>query len=212
MSRRRVLRRIVKIDESKCDGCGLCIPACPEGAIRIVDGKARLVSEALCDGMGACVRECPKGAIVLEEREAEPFEAEGTHGPHQPAAGELSWPIKLELINPRSPAISNRTLVIAADCVPFVYPSLRRDFPGFVASGCPMFGDLSLYRDKVAGMIKHNQVPLLRVVRMEVPCCSKLVDVVAEAVRRAGKRVGLEEDVIGIDGSFVSKRAVEVVG
>jgi len=66
-------REIIKIDEVKCNGCGLCIPSCPEGALQIIDGKARLVSDLMCDGLGACIGECPEGAIEIEEREAEPY-------------------------------------------------------------------------------------------------------------------------------------------
>ena len=66
-------RNIIKIDEAKCTGCGLCIPNCPEGAIQILDGKARLVSDLSCDGLGACLGHCPEGAISIESREAEPY-------------------------------------------------------------------------------------------------------------------------------------------
>ena len=67
-------RKIITIDEEKCTGCELCIPNCPEGAIQIIDGKARLISDLLCDGLGACLGHCPEGAITIEEREAEEYD------------------------------------------------------------------------------------------------------------------------------------------
>lgn len=67
-------RKIIKIDEEKCNGCGICIPNCPEGALQIIDGKARLVSDLSCDGLGACIGHCPRGAIEIEEREAEDYD------------------------------------------------------------------------------------------------------------------------------------------
>ena len=72
------VRKIITIDEAKCDGCGLCLPNCPEGALRIIDGKVRLISDLFCDGLGACLGHCPVGAITIEEREAEPYDEKKT--------------------------------------------------------------------------------------------------------------------------------------
>lgn len=70
-------RKIIKIDEEKCDGCALCIPSCPEGALKIVNGKAKLVSESFCDGLGACLGDCPAGALIIDELEVEEYDEEG---------------------------------------------------------------------------------------------------------------------------------------
>jgi Pyruvate/2-oxoacid:ferredoxin oxidoreductase delta subunit len=84
-------RQIIKIDQEKCDGCGLCVPSCAEGAIVIVDGKAQILADKYCDGLGACLGECPVGALIIEEREADEFVgpapgAPGEHGHPEPHA------------------------------------------------------------------------------------------------------------------------------
>ena len=70
----KVFRKIIEIDEEKCDGCGQCVPGCAEGALQLIDGKARVVADKYCDGLGACMGECPTGALSLIERETDEFD------------------------------------------------------------------------------------------------------------------------------------------
>ena len=74
MTTTKTIRKIIRIDEKKCNGCGVCVPACAEGALQIIDGKAKIISEKYCDGLGACLGECPQGAITIEQRDAEEFD------------------------------------------------------------------------------------------------------------------------------------------
>jgi Pyruvate/2-oxoacid:ferredoxin oxidoreductase delta subunit len=140
-------RKIITIDEEKCNGCGLCVTACAEGALQIIDGKARLISETYCDGLGACLGECPQDAIIMTEREADAFDEKAveTHLATQKAplacgcSGNLvreikpigikdatipmpsqlaNWPIQLMLVPTNAPYLADADLVISADCVP----------------------------------------------------------------------------------------------
>jgi NAD-dependent dihydropyrimidine dehydrogenase PreA subunit len=152
-----MLREIVSINEELCDGCGQCVPACREGALRIVDGKARLVSDRLCDGLGACLGHCPRGAIRIERREVAEFDAAAVaaqlvqhpggcpgsryaefrpRAPATPAAtapvtgsSELThWPVQLHLLSPAAPVLRGARLLVAADCVPVAYGNFHGDF------------------------------------------------------------------------------------
>src|SRR5512136_1951378 len=83
-----VKRKIIRIDDELCDGCGVCVPSCAEGAIEVVDGKARVAAEKYCDGLGACLRECPKGALTVEEREGEEFDEKAVEAHLSPRGKE----------------------------------------------------------------------------------------------------------------------------
>ena len=150
-----MLREVVIIDEELCDGCGLCIPACHEGALKIVDGKARLISDHLCDGLGDCLGHCPQGAIRVEQREAEAFDEEAVAArkqtPSSPCAGSCpgsrlaqfkpaaaattgvdqpsaltQWPVQLHLLPPHAPMLRGARLLVAADCVPIAYADFHQ--------------------------------------------------------------------------------------
>jgi len=145
----KTVRNVIKIDEEKCDGCGVCIPTCPEQSLKIVNGKARLVSETYCDGLGACIDVCPQGAITVEEREAEESDEEAVrqhptersmalmHGrapadmsyPPEISSALSHWPIQLMLVHPRAPFFEDADLMVVADCVPFAYANFHQDFP-----------------------------------------------------------------------------------
>ena len=155
---KRVIRKIIVIDEEKCNGCGLCAAACHEGAIGMVNGKARLLREDYCDGLGDCLPACPAGAISFEEREAAPYDAAAvaaakagaahahpaggcpsaaarTLRPASAPAGEarmesqlVNWTVQIQLLPLRAPYLQGADVLIAADCTAFAYANLHADF------------------------------------------------------------------------------------
>ncbi len=226
------IRKIIKIDEEKCNGCGLCIPQCPEGALQIVDGKAKLVSEIYCDGLGACIGVCPQGAITIEEREAEEFDEEAVkrrlkelgreehiHA-HQPIQwktdkeGQLGehvgsalsqWPIQLMLVHPQAPYFQDRDLILTADCVPFAYANFHQDFlrGKAIAIACPKLDDIQYYEEKLTDLFSRSNIKSVTVINMEVPCCHGLYFVTQKALQNSGKNIPLKQVIIGIKGDRI---------
>ena len=202
-------RKIIKIDEDKCNGCGKCIPNCAEGALQIINGKARLVNEVFCDGLGACLGHCPEGAITIEEREAKTFDASSCPGLKVmdfKGTSELrQWPVQLKLVPSFAPYLKNADLLIAADCAPFAYSNFHEDFlkGKKLLIGCPKLDDVDMYEEKFTQIFKNNDVKSVTCVHMEVPCCFGLVTVVKNAISKSGKNVPFEEVTVGISGERV---------
>ncbi len=218
----KVKRSIVKIHEDKCTGCGKCVDACVEGAIRMIDGKARLVSESYCDGLGACIGECPYGAIEIIEAEAEPFDEEAVKKhlaaaedatvervPEGGGEGEpslASWPLQLKLLSVSAEFLREKPLAVCADCVAFAHGDVRglTGAEAVLVIACPKLdGAVDAYVEKLAEIFSLNRTPFVRVFRMEVPCCSGLTRIVEAAVRKSGRDVPLEEVIVSIRGEVL---------
>lgn len=269
-------RTIVQIDEDLCNGCGDCIPNCAEGALQIIDGKAKLVSDILCDGFGACIGHCPENAITIVQREAEEFSAEavdqflregtlngvkeevvdgsttsrsgaasaafnntaiGKHPPipnvcpgsmsrsfhhgndqsYNSSVGQAqqrselgSWPIQLHLLSPDAPFLVGSDLLLCADCVPFAYPEIHRDFMHGhnLAIGCPKLDDVTPYLDKLAVIFRRG-IRSLTVLHMEVPCCGGLVNLAARALQQAQVQVPVRVVTVSVRGELLQDRTVD---
>ena len=222
-------RTIIKIDEDLCNGCGDCVEGCHEGALQVIDGKARIIHEMYCDGLGACIGECPVGAITLEEREAEPFNEQAvkerelqacpganemsfapTTGPNEARAAVSSqlgqWPVQLHLVNPGAPFLRNTNLVLAADCTAFAYGNFHHRFikNSSIAIACPKLDhSKEIYVEKLTAMMDLSSIQMLTVVIMEVPCCGGLMQIALQAQARAKRKIPIQKVVIGIKGEEI---------
>ncbi len=183
----KLKRKIVKIDQEKCNGCGECVSACVEGAIRIEGGKARLVSDTYCDGLGACLGHCPQDAITIEEREAEAFDeavVQKAHATHGPAAGATPRPAPFPASPCACPGAAQRTIQRPTTTCPAGGPtegpaSELRNWPvqlGLVSPNAPYLqgADLLLVADCVPFAHGRFHQDFLRGGRPVVIACPKL--------------------------------------
>lgn len=206
-----VMRKIVHIDENLCNGCGLCIPKCAEGALQIVDGKAKIVSEIYCDGLGACIGQCPQGAITIIERDAEEFDEKAVKEylaqdktKNRKIAVKSQWPVKLNLVPRQAPFYNQANLLIVADCAPVVYSGLQNNLlPGKrILIGCPKFEDVRGYAIKLAEILKMNDIASITIIHMEVPCCSGLKWAVEKALQESEKQIPVKRHIMTIGGEL----------
>jgi Pyruvate/2-oxoacid:ferredoxin oxidoreductase delta subunit len=226
----KLIRKIVHIDGPKCNGCGACAIKCGEGALQIINGKAKLISENYCDGLGACLGECPQGAISIEERTADEFNesavqehlldnksscpgetiqqfsdvkpVESQPSPMRKTTSLTHWPVQLTLVLPTAPFLKNANIILTADCVPCAYPNFHEDFlKGHVMLlACPKFDNFEAHHTRLIQILQIAKPASLTVVHMEVPCCSGLVYMAQQAVRESKTDLLLREVTIGIKG------------
>ncbi len=203
------MAKTISIDQSRCDGCGLCVDACHEGALALIDGKAKLVRPNFCDGMGDCLPACPRGAITfVDGGSANVLTGMVTNivfpaGPDIISVPGTQWPIQLGLVSPGAGFLKGE-LVIGADCTAFKVDNFKGRFVGSrpLVIGCPKLDPKDRF-DKLVEMFGKNPIESVRVVRMEVPCCSQLTRMVKEAIKAAGKDIDVRETVIAKDGRVI---------
>ena len=221
--------KVMRIDEEKCIGCGLCANVCEQSAIEIIDGKARLISDSLCDGLGNCLPECPTGAITLVDREdQEPMvknlacgcpgtnvttikrktnKSNNTTEYQTPIESHLNqWPCQIQLVPVNAPYFDNAKLLVAADCTAFAYANIHRDYmkDKITIIGCPKLDNVD-YAAKLTQIIKANNIKSVTVLRMSVPCCGGLVYAVQKALMDSNKMIPWQVVTIGTDGSIIEQ-------
>jgi NAD-dependent dihydropyrimidine dehydrogenase PreA subunit len=205
-----VVRKIIQINEELCNGCGQCIPKCAEGALQIVNGKAKIVKETYCDGLGACIGHCPQGALTIIEREADEFDekAATSHAldlkPRKEAKPKRQWPVQLNLVPLKALFYEDADVLLVADCVLVAYPELHQTLltGKRILIGCPKFDNAQAYAQKLGQILKQNNVTSLTVVYMDVPCCSGLKWIGDKAIEAADKEIPLKRYEVTIGGEI----------
>ncbi len=230
-----MIRKIIKIDEEKCNGCGACADACHEGAIEMVNGVAKLTREDYCDGLGDCLPACPTNAISFEEREAPAYDEDavrqakmkksavklpcGCPGTQSKSirretsikstsvVSQLSqWPCQIKLVPVNAPYFDNANLLVAADCTAFAYGNFHNDF---IRNHITLIGcpklDEGDYAEKLTQIIANNNIKSVKIVRMEVPCCGGIENAVKRALQTSGKFIPWQVVTISTDGKIIEE-------
>lgn len=208
-----MIRRIITINQERCNGCGLCATACHEGAIGIVDGKAKLLREDYCDGLGDCLPACPMNAISFEEREAPAYNEAAVLAAkkdkpasvaHRVESQLNNFPVQIKLAPVNAPWFDGADLLIAADCTAFSYGNFHNDFmrSRITLIGCPKL-DAVNYAEKLAQIFQYNNIRSITVIRMTVPCCGGLSFAVKNALIMSGKEIPLHTVTISPNGKIV---------
>ena len=194
-----MIRKIITIDQGKCNGCGLCADACHEGAIGIRNGKAVLLREDYCDGLGDCLPACPMSAISFEEREAAAYNEAAVLAAK--ATKLRNFPVQLKLVPMHAPWYEDADLLISADCCAYCHGNFHKQFMEgkIVLIGCPKLDGIS-YAEKLSQIFTQNTIRSITVLRMTVPCCGGLPYALKQALDMSGKDIPLQVITLSPDG------------
>jgi NAD-dependent dihydropyrimidine dehydrogenase PreA subunit len=201
-----MIRKIIQIDKEKCNGCGVCAKTCHEGAIGMVDGKAKLLRDDYCDGLGDCLPACPTGAITFVEREAAAYDEAAVIEAKKQESQLQQWPVQIKLLPVNAPYFNGAKLLIAADCTAYAYANFHSDFiKGHITLvGCPKL-DEGDYSEKLTEIIKNNDIKSVTVVRMEVPCCGGIEAAAKNALQNSGKFIPWNVVTIATTGTILDR-------
>lgn len=228
-----MIKKTVKINESKCNACCLCVSACQEGAIGLIGGKAKLLNDNNCHEFGRCLSVCPTKAITYEEAEEkrndaalninsieaklkERFSYSKQKSFYEPVQKQVEhiesqlyqWPVQIKLIASNSPSFNNANLLVAAECSAYVYANFHNEYmrDRVTIIGCPKLDDED-YSEKLADILKLNDIKSVVVARMEVPCCNGIEAAVKNALHITGNQNIIPSKIVTIstDGRIIEK-------
>ena len=197
-----MIRKIVHIEEEKCNGCGACAAACHEGAIAMIDGKAKLIRDDYCDGLGDCLPTCPTGAITFVEREAAAYDEAAVEANKRKK--NRQWPIQIQLTPVNAPYFDGADLLIAADCTAFAYANFAKEIQKgkITLIGCPKLDPVD-YSEKLTAILEQNDVKSVTIIRMEVPCCGGIQNAAVTAMKKSGKFIPWQVLTVSVEGEVL---------
>ncbi len=219
-------KKIIKIDEDKCIGCGICAKTCKQSAIEMVNGKAKVVHDNYCDGIGNCLPVCPVNAISFSDKdvvnkevntkpvpggcpgrnvkELKPISANNSKSNVESSSALRQWPVQIKLVPENAAYFDNANLLVAADCSAYAFANFHSKFMHnkITIIGCPKL-DEGDYTEKLTNIIAQNNIKSLTVVRMEVPCCAGIENAAVNALKASGKFIPWQVVVISINGEIL---------
>lgn len=197
-----MIRKIIEINEEKCNGCGLCAKACHENAIGMVNGKAKLLRDDYCDGLGDCLPTCPTGAIMFVEREAAAYDEAAVEANKRKK--NRQWPIQIQLTPVNAPYFDGADLLIAADCTAFAYANFAKEIQKgkITLIGCPKLDPVD-YSEKLTAILEQNDVKSVTIIRMEVPCCGGIQNAAVTAMKKSGKFIPWQVLTVSVEGEVL---------